>query len=189
MFVSTARIEAGTRLKHEILWTAGIGCGLGLLASLLFVSFYVGPLIRVDRKCLRQTGANDLGGDRGGAVEERVFGQHEPRNPHPDERRARHAGAPARHHARRQAKALHRHPEHLGQRLDDGAERHLGLLQDRSGQGRAAPGPLSSREPCWKKWRSCLPRAPSSSKSNSCVTCTQTCRRASKSMAIACVKW
>jgi two-component system, sensor histidine kinase and response regulator len=47
VFVSTARIEAGTRLKHEILWTAGIGCGLGLLASLLFVSFYVGPLIRV----------------------------------------------------------------------------------------------------------------------------------------------
>ena len=47
VFVSTARIEAGTRLKSEILWTAGIGCGLALLASLLFVSFYVGPLIRV----------------------------------------------------------------------------------------------------------------------------------------------
>ena len=47
VFVSTARIEAGTRLQTEILWTAGIGCGLGLLASLLFVSFYVGPLIRV----------------------------------------------------------------------------------------------------------------------------------------------
>jgi two-component system, sensor histidine kinase and response regulator len=47
VFVSTARIEAGTRLKHEILWTTGIGCGLGLLASLLFVSFYIGPLIRV----------------------------------------------------------------------------------------------------------------------------------------------
>jgi len=50
VFVSTARIEAGTRLKNEILWTAGIGCGLGLLASLLFVSFYVGPLIRVTEK-------------------------------------------------------------------------------------------------------------------------------------------
>lgn len=50
VFVSTARIEAGTRLKREILWTAGIGCGLGLLASLLFVSFYVGPLIRVTEK-------------------------------------------------------------------------------------------------------------------------------------------
>jgi signal transduction histidine kinase/DNA-binding response OmpR family regulator/HPt (histidine-containing phosphotransfer) domain-containing protein len=47
VFVSTARIEAGTRLKNEIRWATGIGCGLGLLASLLFVSFYVGPLIRV----------------------------------------------------------------------------------------------------------------------------------------------
>ncbi len=47
VFVSTARLEAGTQLKREISWTAGIGCGLGLLASVLFVSFYVGPLIRV----------------------------------------------------------------------------------------------------------------------------------------------
>jgi len=54
VFVSTARIDAGTRLKNEILWTAGIGCGLGLLASLLFVSFYVGPLIRVTEKAFAQ---------------------------------------------------------------------------------------------------------------------------------------
>ena len=47
VFVSTARIEAGTKLQREILWTAGIGCGLGLIASLLFVNFYIGPLIRV----------------------------------------------------------------------------------------------------------------------------------------------
>ena len=47
VLVSTARLESGTRLKHEILWTAGVGCGLGLLCSLLFVSFYIGPLIRV----------------------------------------------------------------------------------------------------------------------------------------------
>ncbi len=47
VFVSTARVEAGARLQREILWTAGIGCGLGLLVSFLFVGFYVGPLIRV----------------------------------------------------------------------------------------------------------------------------------------------
>ena len=47
VFVSTARIEAGARLEREISWTAGIGCGLGLLASFLFVGCYVGPLIRV----------------------------------------------------------------------------------------------------------------------------------------------
>jgi hypothetical protein len=50
VFVSTARIEAGTRLENEILWSAGIGCGLGLLASLLFVNFYIGPLIRVTER-------------------------------------------------------------------------------------------------------------------------------------------
>jgi signal transduction histidine kinase/DNA-binding response OmpR family regulator/HPt (histidine-containing phosphotransfer) domain-containing protein len=47
VFVSTARIKAGARLKREILWTAGVGCGLGLVFSLLFVGLYVGPLIRV----------------------------------------------------------------------------------------------------------------------------------------------
>jgi two-component system sensor histidine kinase/response regulator len=47
VFVSTARLESGTRLQSQILWTAGVGCGLGLLCSVLFVSFYVGPLIRV----------------------------------------------------------------------------------------------------------------------------------------------
>ncbi len=47
VFVSTARLDAGTRLKDQILWAAGIGCGLGLLCSVLFVSFYVAPLIRV----------------------------------------------------------------------------------------------------------------------------------------------
>jgi signal transduction histidine kinase/CheY-like chemotaxis protein/HPt (histidine-containing phosphotransfer) domain-containing protein len=50
VLVSTARLEAGTRLKNQILWAAGIGCGLGLLCSFLFVGFYVGPLIRVTEK-------------------------------------------------------------------------------------------------------------------------------------------
>ncbi len=47
VFVSTARIESGARLESEIFWTAGVGCSLGLLASVIFVGFYVGPLIRV----------------------------------------------------------------------------------------------------------------------------------------------
>jgi len=50
VYVSTARLDAGTRLKADILWTACIGCGLGLLISLLFVSFYVGPLLRVTER-------------------------------------------------------------------------------------------------------------------------------------------
>jgi two-component system sensor histidine kinase/response regulator len=47
VFVSTERIEAGARLERGISWAAGIGCGLGLVVSFLFVGFYVGPLIRV----------------------------------------------------------------------------------------------------------------------------------------------
>jgi signal transduction histidine kinase/CheY-like chemotaxis protein/HPt (histidine-containing phosphotransfer) domain-containing protein len=50
VFVSTARLDSGTQLKSEILWTAVIGCGLGLLCSFLFVGFYVGPLIRVTER-------------------------------------------------------------------------------------------------------------------------------------------
>ncbi len=54
VFVSTARLDAGTRLKSEILWAAGIGCGLGLLCSVLFVGFYIGPLIRVTETAFKR---------------------------------------------------------------------------------------------------------------------------------------
>ena len=50
LIVIVARVQAGPALKSEILWMAGIGCALGLLASLLFVSYYVDPLIRVTEK-------------------------------------------------------------------------------------------------------------------------------------------
>jgi two-component system, sensor histidine kinase and response regulator len=47
VFVSTARMEAGARLKNQALRTAGIAFGLGLLASLLFARSYVGPRVRL----------------------------------------------------------------------------------------------------------------------------------------------
>ena len=47
VLVSTARILAGSRLKTEMMWLAGSGCVLGLLVSLIFMNFYVGPLIRM----------------------------------------------------------------------------------------------------------------------------------------------
>ncbi len=54
VFVSTARIESSAQLEREILWAAGIGCGLGLLASVLFVGFYVGPRIRVTERAVER---------------------------------------------------------------------------------------------------------------------------------------
>ena len=49
----------------------------------------------------RRAGAGAAGRARGLAPQVRVPGQHEPRDPHPDERRHRHDRAPPRHRARR----------------------------------------------------------------------------------------
>jgi signal transduction histidine kinase/DNA-binding response OmpR family regulator len=47
--VSKARLLAGAKLKRDILTAAGGGCALAFTICLFFVSFYVGPLIRVTR--------------------------------------------------------------------------------------------------------------------------------------------
>src|SRR6185503_12033996 len=47
--VSKARLLAGNKLKRDILSAAGGGCAAAFLICLFFVSFYVGPLIRVTR--------------------------------------------------------------------------------------------------------------------------------------------
>jgi signal transduction histidine kinase/DNA-binding NarL/FixJ family response regulator len=45
--VSTARLKAGDELKRSILFSAGVGGAVAFLFALLFVSFYIGPIIRV----------------------------------------------------------------------------------------------------------------------------------------------
>jgi signal transduction histidine kinase/DNA-binding response OmpR family regulator len=45
--VSKARLRAGAELEKSILTAGGIGCALALLLSAFFVSFYVGPLVRM----------------------------------------------------------------------------------------------------------------------------------------------
>ncbi len=45
--VSKARLAAGAELKHDILLSGGLGAAGAVLWCLLFVSLYVGPLIRV----------------------------------------------------------------------------------------------------------------------------------------------
>jgi two-component system sensor histidine kinase/response regulator len=48
--VSTERLAAGAELKRKILVTALVGCVLALLISLLFVNFYIGPLLRLTER-------------------------------------------------------------------------------------------------------------------------------------------
>ena len=45
--VSTARLKAGDELKRKILFSAGVGGAVAFLFALLFVNFYIGPIIRV----------------------------------------------------------------------------------------------------------------------------------------------
>ncbi len=45
--VSTARLKAGGELKRSILFSAGLGGVVAFLFALLFVSLYIGPIIRV----------------------------------------------------------------------------------------------------------------------------------------------
>jgi signal transduction histidine kinase/CheY-like chemotaxis protein/HPt (histidine-containing phosphotransfer) domain-containing protein len=45
--VSKARLAAGMSLRREVLWAAAIGCCVALLACLVFVSLYIGPILRM----------------------------------------------------------------------------------------------------------------------------------------------
>ncbi len=54
MVVSTERVNAGARLKRDIMLAAAFGGVLALLATLGFVGLYVGPLIRVTVKAFEE---------------------------------------------------------------------------------------------------------------------------------------
>jgi two-component system, sensor histidine kinase and response regulator len=54
VLISTARVAAGARLKRSILLTAAVGLVAALLASLVFVNFYIGPIIRVTESAFRR---------------------------------------------------------------------------------------------------------------------------------------
>jgi signal transduction histidine kinase/CheY-like chemotaxis protein/HPt (histidine-containing phosphotransfer) domain-containing protein len=47
LFISKARLAAGFQLRREILITAAVGCLIALALSLLFVTMYIGPILRV----------------------------------------------------------------------------------------------------------------------------------------------
>jgi len=50
VIVSTARLEAGSRLERNILNSAAVSALVALLASFAFVRLYIGPLIRVTER-------------------------------------------------------------------------------------------------------------------------------------------
>ena len=80
--------------------------------------------------------------DRG---QERVPGQHEPRDPHADERHHRHDRARARHRARRRSSATTSRPcSASADALLGDHQRHPRLLEDRGRQARARAGRTST---------------------------------------------
>jgi len=65
--VSTARVQAGSRLERNILLAAGIGSLLAFLSALGFVRYYITPILRITEAAfekLKQTTAAALEGAR-----------------------------------------------------------------------------------------------------------------------------
>ncbi len=54
LVVSLERLHAGMQLKRSMLILAGAGCGAGLLLSLLFFRFWIGPLLRLISSTFRR---------------------------------------------------------------------------------------------------------------------------------------
>jgi signal transduction histidine kinase/DNA-binding response OmpR family regulator len=47
VLITKARLDAGEQLRREVLRLAAFGCFVALVASLVFVSMYIGPILRV----------------------------------------------------------------------------------------------------------------------------------------------
>ena len=104
---------------------------------------------------------------RGGQPgQERVPRQHEPRDPHADERHHRHDGTPARLGINARAAGIARPRDGVGRISDDGHQRHPRLLQGRGGKTRTRPDRVQPRAISSatrsKPWRS-APIVPGSS--------------------------
>ena len=52
--VSKARLEAGMKLRHDVLAAGAASCVVALLASLSFVSLYIGPILRFTSDVIRR---------------------------------------------------------------------------------------------------------------------------------------
>jgi signal transduction histidine kinase/DNA-binding response OmpR family regulator len=54
VIVSTARLKAGTQLQDSILFTGAAGGALAFLFALMFVNFYIGPIIKVTENAFQR---------------------------------------------------------------------------------------------------------------------------------------
>ena len=97
---------------------------------------------------------------RGRRAEEPVPRQHEPRDPHADERRDRHDRASPRHRAHRRAARVRRNGPPLRRVAAQRHQRHPGLLEDRGRQARASRTLPSSCTSSSKRSTRCSPTAP-----------------------------
>ncbi len=52
--VSTARLEAGSKLENNILMIASVGALIAFLSALMFVNFYVAPILRLTQVAFEQ---------------------------------------------------------------------------------------------------------------------------------------
>ena len=107
--------------------------------------------------------------------QERVPGQHEPRDPHPAERRHRHDRAPRSHRARRAPVALRRHRRNLGGRAPLGHQRHPRRLEDRGRQARAGARRVHAARAPRGRGRHVRPRRRRRRASSSRASCRRTC--------------
>jgi two-component system, sensor histidine kinase and response regulator len=53
LVISTRRLEAWQKLQQDILWAGGLGLVFALVASLVFVNLYLGPLLKVTQDAFR----------------------------------------------------------------------------------------------------------------------------------------
>ena len=90
-----------------------------------------------------RAGSREGEGRRSHAREERVPGQHEPRNTHADERDYRHDGAGAGNENVRGTAGISGHGEKLGGLAIEFDQRHLGFFESRSAQRKAGARGIS----------------------------------------------
>ncbi|HEX5099249.1 MAG TPA: response regulator [Polyangiaceae bacterium] len=81
--VSTARLEAGSKLKNNILMGASIGALIAFLSALVFVNFYVSPIQRVTQAAFEKLKKTTLAALEGARIKSEFLANmsHEIRTP------------------------------------------------------------------------------------------------------------
>src|SRR2546426_954146 len=120
-------VESATASRRALSLAAGLSVVAGFVVSVL-----------LSRACKRHLARAGAGGRRDGQpLQEPVPGEHEPRAPDADERRARHERAPAHHGAHPAAAPVRHDGAPVGRAAAQHHQRHPRHLQDRGRPARA----------------------------------------------------